>query len=73
MATAPASLTRVVADAGGNITDLATRLTDELYVLIAEVDLPAAADEDDVAARLRSVARDLGVDVMLRPQETDIL
>lgn len=67
------ALTRVVADAGGNITDLATRLTDELYVLIAEVDLPAAADEDDVAARLRSIARDLGVDVMLRPQETDIL
>ena len=29
-----------VADVGGNITDLTTRLAGDLYVLIAEVDLP---------------------------------
>ena len=35
-----AAVTRVVADAGGNITDLTTRLVGPLYVLVAEVDLP---------------------------------
>ena len=35
-----AAVTRVVADAGGNITDLTTRLAGALYVLVAEVDLP---------------------------------
>src|SRR5262245_24554516 len=34
-----AAVTRVLADAEGNITDLTTRLTGELYVLIAEVEL----------------------------------
>ena len=35
-----AAVTRVLAEAGGNITDLTTRLTGPLYVLVAEVDLP---------------------------------
>ncbi|WP_213013976.1 glycine cleavage system protein R, partial [Paractinoplanes toevensis] len=36
-----AAVTREVAGAGGNITDLSTRLVGTLYVLIAEADLPA--------------------------------
>ena len=36
-----AAMTRVLADAGGNITDLTTRLAGTLYVLVAEVELPA--------------------------------
>ena len=35
-----AAVSRVIADVGGNVTDLTTRLTGELYVLVAEVDLP---------------------------------
>jgi len=67
-----AAVTRVVADAGGNITDLTTRLAGPLYVLIAEVDLPRGA-ADDLAVRLGVAAGELGVDVTLRRAESEIL
>jgi len=67
-----AAVTRVVAQAGGNITDLTTRLTGSLYVLIAEVDLPTGTAEA-LSARLREVATDLEVEVSLRPAESDLL
>jgi glycine cleavage system transcriptional repressor len=67
-----AAVTRVVAAAGGNITDLTTRLTGPLYVLVAEVELPAGA-ADDLAARLAVAADELGVDVTLRRAESEIL
>src|SRR4029453_13636493 len=63
-----AAVTRVVAAAGGNITDLTTRLTGPPYVLIAEVDLPPGSAEE-LAARLAVVAQELGVDVTLRRAE----
>ena len=34
----------VIAGVGGNITDLTTRLAGDLYLLVAEVDLPSGAD-----------------------------
>ena len=46
-----ARLAGVIAGAGGNITDLTTRLAGDLYVLIAEVDLPPEADVDALRAR----------------------
>ncbi|GIF77907.1 glycine cleavage system protein R [Asanoa siamensis] len=67
-----AAVTRVVADAGGNITDLTTRLAGPLYVLVAEVELPpgsAGATE----SRLNEAAAGLGVDVVLRRAESDVL
>ena len=67
-----AAVTRVVAAAGGNITDLTTRLTGPLYVLIAEVDVPPAAAEQ-LATRLAVAAQELGVDVTLRRAEPDVL
>jgi glycine cleavage system transcriptional repressor len=67
------AVTRVLAESGGNVVDLTTRLTGELYVLVAEVDVPATADIDTLADQLAEVGRDLGVDVTLRPQETDVL
>ena len=39
-----------VAAVGGNITDLTTRLAGELYVLVAEIDLPAGVDVDALEA-----------------------
>jgi glycine cleavage system transcriptional repressor len=66
------AVTRVVAAAGGNITDLTTRLTGPLYVLIAEVDLPPGS-ADELAARLAVAAQELGVDVTLRRAESDVL
>jgi glycine cleavage system transcriptional repressor len=67
-----AAVTRVVAAAGGNITDLTTRLTGPLYVLIAEVEVPPRA-ADDLAARLAVAAQELGVEVTLRRAESDVL
>jgi glycine cleavage system transcriptional repressor len=68
-----ASVTRGLAEFGGNITDLTTRLSDSLYVLVAELDLPAGTDVETVRERLNAVARALGVEVTLRPAETDVL
>ena len=68
-----ARLTGVVAEAGGNITDLTTRLSGDLYVLLAEVELPATSAADELSTRLSSVAEELGVDVGMRPIERDEL
>jgi len=62
-----------VARAGGNITDLTTRLAGDLYLLVAEVDLPVGADVEGLAADLTTVAERLGVGVTLRLQESDDL
>jgi glycine cleavage system transcriptional repressor len=67
------ALTRVIADAGGNVTDLTTRLTGSLYVLVAEVDLPEAANPTSVAEQLNLVAASLGVEATLRDVDTDVL
>ncbi|WP_229400935.1 glycine cleavage system protein R [Micromonospora okii] len=67
-----AAMTRVLADAGGNVTDLSTRLTGSLYVVVAEVELPAGSS-DAVAGRLARTAAELGVGVSLRPADSDLL
>ena len=67
-----AAVTRVVASAGGNITDLTTRLTGPLYLLVAEVDLPAGCG-DQLAELLAVAAAELGVEVTLRRAESELL
>ena len=62
-----------VARVGGNITDLSTRLTGDLYVLLAECDLPSDVDVDALEASIRSVADALGVRATLSPLESDEL
>jgi glycine cleavage system transcriptional repressor len=67
------ALTSVVAAAGGNVTDLTTRLAGDLYVLVADVELPDGTDVDALTGALHEVAERLGVDVALRPADTDEL
>ncbi|SDY11461.1 glycine cleavage system transcriptional repressor [Micromonospora pattaloongensis] len=67
-----AAVTRVLAEAGGNITDLTTRLSGSLYVLVAEVELAPEVVER-VTARLAEVGRGLDVEVTLRRSESDVL
>lgn len=67
-----AAVTRVLAESGGSVTDLTTRLTGPLYVLIAEVEL-APDVEEQVSARLAEVAARLDVEVTLRRSESDVL
>jgi glycine cleavage system transcriptional repressor len=62
-----------VAEVGGNITDLTTRLAGGLYVLTAEVDLPPTADAAGLQRSLEAVAADLGVGATLRAVESDDL
>ncbi|QNN51616.1 glycine cleavage system protein R [Nocardioides mesophilus] len=62
-----------VARAGGNITDLTTRLAGELYLLVAEVDLPETADVQALRGALQEAASSLGVGVSLREVESDEL
>ena len=68
-----ARLAGVIAEAGGNITDLTTRLSGTLYVLLAEVDLPRSADVDALQRRLADVSAELGVDTTMRLLENDQL
>jgi glycine cleavage system transcriptional repressor len=68
-----ARLASVIAEAGGNITDLTTRLAGTLYVLVAEVDLPPSTDVESLQARLAGVSADLGVDTSMRLIENDEL
>jgi glycine cleavage system transcriptional repressor len=66
-----AALSRTVAAAGGNITDLTTRLAGNLYVVVAEVDAPG--EMSDLAAAIDRVAGELGVEATLRPAEADLM
>jgi glycine cleavage system transcriptional repressor len=68
-----ARLASVIAEAGGNITDLTTRLSGTLYVLLAEVDLPRSADVTALQARLAEVSAELGVETTMRLLENDQL
>jgi glycine cleavage system transcriptional repressor len=67
-----AAVARVVADAGGNITDLSTRLSGTLYILVAEVDFPGSR-ADELGTHLTDLAMELGVEINLRPAEVDLL
>jgi glycine cleavage system transcriptional repressor len=69
------ALTSELAVAGGNVTDLTTRLSGDLYVLVAEVQLPEGGRTDvgELAQRIARTAESLGVDASLRTLETDEL
>ncbi len=62
-----------VARVGGNITDLTTRLAGELYLLVAEIDLPAGTDAAALDAAIGATASSLGVVATLREAEADQL
>lgn len=68
-----AAVTAPVAAAGGNITDLSTRLSGDFYVLVAEVVLPTAADVAALQDDLRAAAQRAGVEVSWREVEADDL
>ena len=58
---------------GGNIVDLGTRLGSDLYVLMAEVELPDGVDADAVTADLRAAAAAVGVTVAFEPVDDEVL
>jgi glycine cleavage system transcriptional repressor len=67
------AVARELATAGGNVTDLSTRLAGGLYLLTAEVDLPPDADLAALEDALTRTAEALGVGATLRELESDEL
>jgi glycine cleavage system transcriptional repressor len=65
-----AAITRALADAGANVTDLQTRLSRDLYVMVIDVAVPEASGVED---RLQEVAREQDVRITLRPVDPDVL
>jgi glycine cleavage system transcriptional repressor len=65
-----AAVTRVLADAGANVTDLQTRLSRDLYVMVIDVAVPEAAVVED---RLQAVAAEQDVQITLRQVDPDVL
>lgn len=66
-------LTAVIAAAGGNITDLTTRLGTGVYVLVAEVAVPASVDGDELGRGIAVEAEQLGVRATFARTEPDVL
>ncbi|PZG09545.1 glycine cleavage system protein R [Nonomuraea aridisoli] len=67
------AVSAVLADDGGNITGMSTRLTGRLYVLIADVDLPKDVDVAALMRRLAVVGASLDSQITFRPVEPDLL
>lgn len=68
-----AEVTALLAQVGGNITEMTTRLSGDLYALVAEVDLPPQRDSAVVAREVATLGERLGVHASLRPAEADVL
>ena len=62
-----------VAAVGGNVTDLTTRLSGQLYLVVAELELPVGTDPAALQTAIARVAADLGVEATLRAAEADEL
>lgn len=71
------SFAELLAGAGVNIVDLATRVIGEpgrpVYAMILEVTLPPGLDGEELSARLDELAAELGVDCSAHLSEADIL
>lgn len=73
-----AAVARVIADFGGNITELTTRLGSprtggSLYLAVAEVEFPTAADLDGLRDALAARCHELQLDVTVHRAEPDLL
>ena len=68
-----ASITRAIADAGGNIVELTTHLAGGLYIVTAEVEFLSQVDVEALDARLRDVGEQVGVTVSAHREDADLL
>jgi len=68
-----AAVTRVLADAGVNVTDLGTHLARELYVMVIDAALPPGLAPEELDRRMRAVADEQGVTITVRPADADVL
>ncbi len=72
-----AAITKVVADVGGNVVDLTTRVVGgperPVYAMQLELALRDSTDAEVLGDRLRQVGTDLGVDCTLSTVDADLL
>ena len=70
-------VTRAVADHGGNVVDLATRVVGDpgrpVYVMLLDLTLPPGAAPGPLDAALAALSDELAVDCTLRPADADVL
>jgi glycine cleavage system transcriptional repressor len=68
-------VTSALAEAGANVVDLTTRMTEGIYAMVIEVALPTDGrlTGPELDRRLAAVAADLGVECTVHPSEADIL
>jgi glycine cleavage system transcriptional repressor len=63
----------VIASYAGNVSDLTTRLSGQLYVVIADVEVPPEVDIQEFTANLQAVAEELDVEITVRAADPDLL
>lgn len=73
-----ARVTRLLAEAGVNVTDLDTHLAAGgagagIYTMLLEVDVPPGVDEKALEADLKRVGDELSVDVSMNTVDADVL
>lgn len=70
-----ARITGVLAEQGVNITDVQTRVAGggTVYVMIFEIELPAALSVDTLQQTLTAAAQDIGAQISLRSLDEDTL
>ena len=68
-----ASITRAIADAGGNIVELTTHLAGGLYLVTAEVEFLNLVDVEELDTQLRAVGEKVGVTVSAHREDADVL
>ena len=70
-------VTDLLAQAGVNIVDLATRVIGDpdrpVYAMVLEVTVPPEVEADDLDHRLKALAGELGVECSMHRSEVDIL
>ena len=68
-----AAVTGVLAEAAVNVTDLQTRLSRELYVMIIDAAAPPGLALEELDRRLQAVAAEQGVTITVRAVDADVL
>lgn len=68
-------VTEALAARSVNVTDLSTHVAGDppVYVMLIDVSVPASSDPAALEADLRTLGADVGVDVALRPADSDTL
>ncbi|NPA54551.1 MAG: amino acid-binding protein [Aquificae bacterium] len=63
------SVAKLLADKNINIADLRTEKSNDLYILISQVEFPPGLKEEEIKAELEKIKDEMNIDVSLEKQE----